>query len=77
MAAFGKINAPSLKEICVQEILTKILSGELKPGDAGVRVRQVGREGVLFPPADTGIPYPCPGSVAQDANAQVGGLLGT
>ena len=33
MAAFGKINAPSLKDICVQEILTKILSGELKPGD--------------------------------------------
>lgn len=33
MAAFGKISAPSLKEICVQEILTKILSGELKPGD--------------------------------------------
>lgn len=33
MAAFGKISAPSLKEICVQEILTKILAGELKPGD--------------------------------------------
>ena len=33
MAAFGKISAPSLKEICVQAILTKILSGELKPGD--------------------------------------------
>ena len=33
MAEFGKISAPSLKEICVQEILTKILSGELKPGD--------------------------------------------
>lgn len=33
MAVFGKISAPSLKEICVQEILTKILSGELKPGD--------------------------------------------
>lgn len=33
MAAFGKINAPSLKEICVQEILSRILSGELKPGD--------------------------------------------
>lgn len=33
MAAFGKINAPSLKEICVQAILGKILSGELKPGD--------------------------------------------
>ena len=33
MAAFGKISAPSLKEICVQEILTKILSGELKPND--------------------------------------------
>lgn len=32
MAAFEKIKAPSLKEICVQEILTKILSGELKPG---------------------------------------------
>ena len=31
MAAFGKISAPSLKEICVQEILTKSLSGELKP----------------------------------------------
>lgn len=33
MAVFGKISAPSLKEICVQEILTKILSGELKPND--------------------------------------------
>ena len=33
MAVFGKISAPSLKEICVQEILTKFLSGELKPGD--------------------------------------------
>ena len=33
MAAFGKISVPSLKEICVQEILTKILAGELKPGD--------------------------------------------
>lgn len=33
MAAFEKINAPSLKEICVQAILTRILSGELKPGD--------------------------------------------
>ena len=33
MAAFGKISAPSLKEICVQEILTNILSGELKPND--------------------------------------------
>jgi len=33
MAAFEKISAPSLKEVCVQEILTKILSGELKPGD--------------------------------------------
>ena len=33
MAVFGKISAPSLKEICVQEILTKILSGGLKPGD--------------------------------------------
>ena len=33
MAAFGKISAPSLKEICVQERLAKILSGELKPGD--------------------------------------------
>jgi len=33
MAEFGKIIAPSLKEVCVQEILTRILSGELKPGD--------------------------------------------
>ena len=33
MAEFNKINAPSLKETCVQAILTKILSGELKPGD--------------------------------------------
>lgn len=33
MSAFGKIDAPTLKEICVQAILTKILSGELKPGD--------------------------------------------
>jgi len=33
MAQFGKINAPSLKEICMQAILSKILSGELKPGD--------------------------------------------
>ena len=33
MAEFGKISAPSLKEICVQEILSKILSGELKAGD--------------------------------------------
>ena len=33
MAAFRKISVPSLKEICVQEILTRILSGELKPGD--------------------------------------------
>ena len=33
MAEFGKISAPSLKEICVQAILGKILSGELKPGD--------------------------------------------
>jgi len=33
MSNFGKINAPSLKEICVQQILSKILSGELKPGD--------------------------------------------
>ena len=33
MAEFGKITAPSLKEVCVQAILTKILSGELKPGD--------------------------------------------
>ena len=32
MAEFGKISAPSLKEICVRTILTKILSGELKPG---------------------------------------------
>lgn len=30
---FEKINAPSLKEICVQKILGKILSGHLKPGD--------------------------------------------
>ena len=33
MAEFGKITAPSLKEICVQAILSRILSGELKPGD--------------------------------------------
>lgn len=33
MAAFGKISTPSLKEICVQAILSRILSGELKPGD--------------------------------------------
>ena len=33
MAEFGKISAPSLKEICVRTILTKILSGELKPGE--------------------------------------------
>lgn len=33
MAEFEKISAPSLKEICVQAILSKILSGELKPGD--------------------------------------------
>lgn len=33
MSGFGKISAPSLKEVCVQTILTKILSGELKPGD--------------------------------------------
>lgn len=33
MAEFAKINAPSLKEVCVQTILSKILSGELKPGD--------------------------------------------
>lgn len=33
MAVFGKINSPSLIETCVQEILTKILSGDLKPGD--------------------------------------------
>ena len=33
MSGFGKIHAPSLKEICVQQILSKILSGELKTGD--------------------------------------------
>ena len=33
MSDFGKISTPSLKEVCVQAILTKILSGELKPGD--------------------------------------------
>ena len=33
MATFGKINVPSLKDICVQAILSRILSGELKPGD--------------------------------------------
>lgn len=33
MTDFGKITSPSLKESCVQAILTKILSGELKPGD--------------------------------------------
>jgi len=33
MSAFGKISAPSLKDSCMQAILTKILSGELKPGD--------------------------------------------
>ena len=33
MAAFAKLTGPSLKEICVQSILNKILSGELKPGD--------------------------------------------
>ena len=33
MADFGKITALSLKEVCVKEILTKILSGELKPGN--------------------------------------------
>jgi len=33
MASFGKISVPSLKEICVQTILGKILSGELKPGE--------------------------------------------
>lgn len=33
MSEFGKITAPSLKDTCVQAILTKILSGDLKPGD--------------------------------------------
>ncbi len=33
MSDFDKISAPSLKETCVQAILTKILSGDLKPGD--------------------------------------------
>ena len=33
MGTFDKIAVPSLKEICVQQILTRILSGELKPGD--------------------------------------------
>ena len=33
MSVFGKISAPSLKETCVQAILSKILTGELKPGD--------------------------------------------
>jgi len=33
MSGFGKISAPSLKDACVQAILAKILSGELKPGD--------------------------------------------
>jgi len=32
MSGFEKISAPSLKEVCVQAILEKILSGELKPG---------------------------------------------
>ena len=32
MSGFEKLNAPSLKEVCVQAILEKILSGELKPG---------------------------------------------
>lgn len=30
---FSKINTPSLKESCVQTLLTKIISGELQPGD--------------------------------------------
>lgn len=30
---FSKINTPSLKEACVQTLLTKIISGELQPGD--------------------------------------------
>ena len=33
MSDFDKITAPSLKEVCVQAILTKILSGDLQPGD--------------------------------------------
>ena len=33
MGDFEKISAPSLKEVCIQAILTRILSGELKPGD--------------------------------------------
>ena len=33
MSEFVKVSALSLKEACVQAILTKILSGELKPGD--------------------------------------------
>ena len=32
MSGFEKISAPSLKDVCVQAILEKILSGELKPG---------------------------------------------
>lgn len=30
---FSKISTPSLKEACVQALLVKIISGELKPGD--------------------------------------------
>ncbi len=30
---FAKLNAPTLKESCTQAIATKIISGELKPGD--------------------------------------------
>lgn len=33
MSSFKTLKVPSLKEICTQEILNKILSGELKPGD--------------------------------------------
>lgn len=30
---FSRLNAPTLKEVCSQTLLGKILSGELKPGD--------------------------------------------
>jgi len=33
MGEFEKVSVPSLKEVCIQAILTRILSGELKPGD--------------------------------------------
>ncbi len=32
-AVFSKLNTPTLKETCTQAIVTKIISGELKPGD--------------------------------------------